>query len=631
MAIVHLLAVSGTAILLCAKYRRKIEEILPVLCCLMMPVFLVLAMLRCLSLSDWLAVAFLLFVLIRAVVAMRQGRLTLAKARAFAQKYLLTPGLVCFVLLAVFFYWATSTRHVYDWDEFNYWGTAVRSLWVSDGLTDFAHSCTPTFSSYLPTMPALEWWFVRLSGGYHESAIYFGFFLCNALFLLPLARRITWRGWYWIPVFVGFAIVAPTMFSGGTYFQLASDNTMGFVFGYILYALWSARKGDRFSLLSVGASLCAMALLKQSGIVWVLAALLFWALVCRSRDHALPGKTCLWLFGGAGLCCLSWLLYCQFMGLSNYLMNFGLDTVQSLLHGQWTVPDFLGDIAAVMAYHTLRTPPNMSGVWEWMKAFAGLPLWAWLLLFSGVAFACVRLGKNTQSQITAWRIVWFVWLTAAVFWLVNLGSFLTLFKTEVQYYLTWPDRYPALLDRYWLPITYGFALFCSELVLERVSLSGSLLQKRRQSLLCFFCAAIMALSFSNWRTVKHLLPNYYAAAFPSRHGAEWRGSQPWVLSLPDPANTRVLTTRNDEASFDSYALPPLSILQISNDFTEDLPRDEWERYLDFYQVTHVMAHSAEDIHYPLMCRLFAQTIQPGSIYRLNRSTVPYSIELLPQT
>lgn len=264
MAWINIPAAICGILMLCVHTRRSVERAIPLAACLAMPVLLVLAAVQGLAYVDWIAAAVLAAAGIWLARAARQGKVKRSTACAFLKRQVLTPGLMCFVLLGLFWTLANRSRAVLNYDEYSYWATEVRSLYVSGGIVDGTRTCCAEHAAYPPGMQLLEWWFMHLRGEWHEGTLYTAAFWLNSAFLLPLTRRLTWRRWWQIVLFALGVVALPTIFTGHAYSMLATDTTVGVLFGALLYILWTDAHAQDAPL-TAGALMTALALCKQTG------------------------------------------------------------------------------------------------------------------------------------------------------------------------------------------------------------------------------------------------------------------------------------------------------------------------------------------------------------------------------
>ena len=120
--------------LLCTLLKKRFEHMAAPIVCVLMLVTYVLAMFRALDWFVWIACVSVLcagvFLILQFVKG--QGK---ALFRSFYQNFL-TPGLLCFVILAVLYFAGSQPHIVSATDDIYYWGVQVRSIFGHGGLVD---------------------------------------------------------------------------------------------------------------------------------------------------------------------------------------------------------------------------------------------------------------------------------------------------------------------------------------------------------------------------------------------------------------------------------------------------------------------------------------------------------------
>ena len=465
MGVVHGLAALIVAGMISVRCKRSIAWTLPLTVCLAMPMLLGLAMVKQLALIDalaWLvlfaAAAWLGYCAVRNHAAWH-GMVKGVRA------YVWTPALLCFVLLAVFWSYASQNRVPLDVDEYSYWATAVRSLTLSGGLIDGAHTCTYLHGSYPPGMQLLEWWGMHALGTWREGMLYTVCFLTNTVFMLPLMARITWRRGWVVPVFVISAIALPTVFTGFAYTMLTTDSTLGVLFGALLFTVWQARDNQtRFDDWMVAALLVALVLTKRSGVLWAAGGLVLMGLLWS--EGSLGVRIRRWLLIGlpATLVWLGWQSYCAMAGLSEVHDTNIVQAIQGVVWGGAGLADGTLAVWRGALKIMLLTPTNQSPGWDGMHPWLGLPLSVWVAFFVAVAWWVSR-GLGTARKAYRRYAVFFAAFTALYF-VQFLLSVPTVFAPEVMRWATRRDVLLDVIDRYFIPVQIGGAYVCVAMLMQ---------------------------------------------------------------------------------------------------------------------------------------------------------------------
>ncbi|MDD3410257.1 MAG: hypothetical protein PHY12_05555 [Eubacteriales bacterium] len=527
------------AALLCAacvlshRSRRRIEETLPAAICLLLPLLLALGMLQKLAWIDWISCAAVAATLVWAAARLMRGRSSLRSLAAFLQTQIFTPGLLCVALSAAAFWLMTRGRFVQDNDELNYWATQVRSLWISGGLVDAAHSPCLDFSGYLPGMPLLEWLGMHVYGAWNESVLYFTLFFTSSLFLLPFMRRVEWKRAWWIPVYVLASVAWPTLFSGAPYAILSTDAVMGFLLGYALCALW--RNESPLDLLGAGAALCALTLAKEIGLFWALMAVAFDALVMRRKGawKLAVAPIALWLV---------WKLFCRANGLGVYLNARAGNELSALLTGTYQHPAGITLVFRAALKALLLNPFSQSGYQDGLKAALGLPPLVWGALFAFTPRLCGEKNRRFSLYVTATGLVWL-----ALF----LLSFWTVFAGEVYHYARVPEHVVQRMDRYSQPYFLSMGMLCAGLWAEKAG------QRRRLTAALLACAVLLV----NGPLLLDQLR--YGETHPNPHLAENLREAAWYQALTDEqrADTHVMLISDVPERTWAYAYTPVTFIR----------------------------------------------------------------------
>lgn len=483
-------------LMLCLYTRRSVEIAIPLAISLAMPVLLVLAAARGLSYVDWFSAVFLAVTGAWLVREIHGGRVTRTAVCAFFKKQVFTPGLACFALLGVFWTLANQDRAVLNYDEYNYWATQVRSLYVSGGLVNGARTCCMEHAAYPPGMQLMEWWFMHLRGQWHEGTLYTSAFWLNSAFLLPLARRITWRQWWMTGLFVAGVIALPTVLTGHAYSMLATDTTLGVIFGALLCVLWSEGRAP-YAPLAAGALMTALVLSKQTGILWAVAGMAF-LLMTRGRKTLRNRR---WLLACAAPVAMLalWQAFCRMEGLGSMHIERMFSATPAWNEVLW---------AWEWIVKTLFIRPlNRSGGWDGMLPLAGIPAVLWVALF------CAVILLRVKGPLRG-RCVTFTAGSFALYALIVMASAATVFAPEIPRWQAHPERLTEVVDRYFIPYFYAMASWMALLM------EGASLPKARPVRGLIAACACLGLALTvNWQNLACFLPGGFAARFPTDNGS----------------------------------------------------------------------------------------------------------------
>lgn len=611
------------------RFKRRIEETLPICVCAGMLVLFLLAMARKLLWVDGIALVMVVLSFLWLLIGFMRRRLTMKALGCFLKTCILTPGFVAVLALGIGFWILTYCRVVGYGDDLEYWAVQVKSLWYSKGLVDGAHHCALTYSSYTPGMSLVEWWVMHIVGAWEENVLFFALFFVNSLFLLPLIKRSTFKRWGCIPLFVFAAIAGPTMFTGAVYQALWTDSTLGFLLGFVLYQLWDGERGNSFTLLSVGLALCAMALAKETGLIWVLVSFGFFVLVCKGTRQGRWNWRYSCVFVSPVIVTALWKVFCWRNGLGSFLTDTGQMSIQSLLDGSFVRPTGTGLVLKHMLHAIFLVPTNMDGAWNGMTSWLGIPPAAWLVVFILLAVLWEKtrqrepaLAQTPESKSLPTLMIVIGLCYALVFYL----GFFTVFYYEARIYAARPANVGRLMNRYGMPVYFGIGYLMTGMwlaVKERFLAAGqSRLAKRIAG-----CMLAILLLFTNWQALWSMIPKEAARSSQSNHIAYLREHTPWFLAIKEEEipETRFIAARNDSIAHYANAMVPASFVRLSHQQLAIATPDTLLALIRDQKVTHMVAIDDQNLTYELAEKLFGFPMEIGQLYRIEQRDDSYQL------
>ena len=227
--------------------------------------------------------------------------------KKFLLKNILTPGFLFFLVLIAFMtvYNRTAWAFRAEWDEYSYWGIAVKDMFYYDSLS--VHPGTTVYlNRYVPIMPLIQYFFVWLRGGFNDGTLYFAYQFAAFSFILPIFARISWKEKRKGGILAVILLVFPLTVFSSFYYSIYIDAFLGIIAGYVLISYFRNRDGI-FRWLCVGMGTGILVLTKEMGCVLligiaivIIAELLFKSLQKESRKERLRsffGSRDLWKFG----------------------------------------------------------------------------------------------------------------------------------------------------------------------------------------------------------------------------------------------------------------------------------------------------------------------------------------------
>ena len=317
-ALVMLVLLVCACSLFCELFQRRLEEVVPLAACaivLMMYAFALAGLLRAGALAALgLCAACLPAALVLA--AKRRG------LRALLGR-LLTPAALIYVLLCLASLVANAGKPVHTWDEFTYWADAVKIMTLQ-GVLPADAAARSLFASYPPALPL--WQYLAqtvnglLGGGFDEGLLFTSYQCLMLAFFMPFLRGARLRRpLEWLALAAGVPLCVLAAFPRGLDL-LHADMMVGVLGGFACAwpLLFSVR--DRFSLLTLCASLAALTLCKDAGLLYALAgvAAAYACLRTQGSEPALArgnaARRALWPLACVAAARLTWSAYATVMG-----------------------------------------------------------------------------------------------------------------------------------------------------------------------------------------------------------------------------------------------------------------------------------------------------------------------------
>lgn len=192
-----------------------------------------------------------------------------------ALKACISPGVVLFGALTVFYVLFLHDRWVSLWDELRLWGAVPKALYATEKLQMGADALIfPVMQSYPPAMQLFVYFITALAPDFPEYQI----FVCYAVFhltlVIPSLRNVSWKQWPYLLMLGILLIWLPCAFTshggdfGRFYNSLFIDPILGALAGYVLYLSANEPFRDGLSAYRFCVSLIVLGLIKDSGIMF---------------------------------------------------------------------------------------------------------------------------------------------------------------------------------------------------------------------------------------------------------------------------------------------------------------------------------------------------------------------------
>ena len=450
MAVVQILAFLLAVLGIAKKFQLKFVEAVPVGTSLLVMLLYGLSFFRALSLSDYLAAAFLLFVLIRFIRASRDEKRNML---SFGKDCLTEGGALTALLMTAVVTICVGSKLVSWWDDYNFWATDVKSIYYLDGFAGKYTNVAPEFGDYPPATQMIKWWFLHFSPGqFKEGLMFGGYYFMMLSFLFPLLSFLQKKNP--IKMLLGgaalwlFPAVAEAFWLDGC----CADLIMAVIYGAFLTAVCEERREE--SLLYYGRQalyLMVLVLCKNTGILWAVFGLIFsfgYQLLKRRRTgEDLQGrKRVRRAFLIVSLLTLSaegsWLLFC----LMNRRVAKLTGTAIKMATGSLGIPEYQDTMVKAFLEAFVSWPLHRGKT----PALDLSPLGLYLILLLVVAlFYKFRIWNRKKAVYMGC----FFGISGLVFYGFNLVSHLTIFAVETQYLE--PFGMVSSIERYGAPFTIG--------------------------------------------------------------------------------------------------------------------------------------------------------------------------------
>ena len=568
---------------ICLFAQKRFEEVLPALAGALVILCYGLAIFQALAWFQWILCALAAVGLAGCItlgVRDRPGK----SLRVLAEN-VITPGMLCFVAITVFFAIVTAPRHVNHNDELYVWSIQPLSIFAHNGFVDAYHNLSPHFMNYMPGIHLFQWMGLAIHGEWSEGVVYNGLWLFYAILLLPLTRHIRWRTVWKMPLYLVVIILLPAAFDPDSYQNLRVDVALGLCLGYATVQAWlyATRENERlFYGVTLSLALMLLVLLKQPGVAWCVFPLSVMMLANNRQSKARRRVMPLILFAiPPALTFLSWIVVCRVLGLQGQHMNQLSSNVIQMLDG--TLPSFQ-DLTALLA---VQMRVVCSGSWTFPTNPVCLPQIVWLLIFTVFPMILYRLGKINRT-ITR-RLVKLLLIGYALYFIAFFIALLTVFRPEWSS----PVNNTAVIQlveniqRYGCGLWYALLIFYTDIGVScREATPVAIVPKRERifgRVMGFLLSLAVLLSTPWGGLYKNLTPGQYQDAEMMAKLDNIALNSFWSDSLTDP--NAIVLLASDSYPFSrawlQYALAPRKLIMPYA--TDDDP----EHFVELVRQNHI--------------------------------------------
>ena len=200
-----------------------------------------------------------------------------------------TPGFIIYTVCFIIIFLIVRHREVLLWDELRLWGAYPKALYY-DGVLQLGNGVKllSYMQSYQPGMPLFQFFFTKSAFAFKESYLFLSYALLCLSALLPITKKLTYKKWYLIPVFILILLFVPLFLANSRfddltyYYTLFIEPALGIFFAYTLY-LSTQKMDNKIDKAAFYLSLSTLVLLKDTGIIFALTSCLSYFFIHRKE------------------------------------------------------------------------------------------------------------------------------------------------------------------------------------------------------------------------------------------------------------------------------------------------------------------------------------------------------------
>ncbi len=303
------IAISMGLICICSFFlaialKKSVEEIIPVS---LFSVVLIIFPFYCLDLlflgKTLVYVIMMLASVLSLIYIKKQG---IHIATAFLKR--ITPGIVLYAFVSIYFLFYLRNNLVGLWDELRLWGAVPKALYYSDKLQlgDDAF-IFDIMQSYPPGVPLLIYFLTAFASSFAEYHIFVGYAILFSGVFVPALAKLKWKQWYLFVPLAVLIVFLPCLFTshGGDfglfYNSLFIDSLLGVLMGYVFYLASKNPLKSNFAFVQFLISVSFVILTKDSAIssavIAVICAILIYYQGNKGMfNHRIVKKCCAAIF-----------------------------------------------------------------------------------------------------------------------------------------------------------------------------------------------------------------------------------------------------------------------------------------------------------------------------------------------
>ena len=204
---------------------------------------------------------------------------SIIKNRRILRDIELVQGLLLFGIVMAFALYAGYNHYWTEGDEFSYWGTAIKHMYLFDAFTtSFASIGSITLPMYFPGTSILHYFFTRFAPGFSEYPAYMSMIVLYFSILMPLVKNIFTKKSFLkcllsiiLYIMIPLQLVLQWVFFS-PYVTLTVDYLIADLFGIaIIYYFLYKYEESSFGIWMVSGAVFLLAVIKDMGILFSLA------------------------------------------------------------------------------------------------------------------------------------------------------------------------------------------------------------------------------------------------------------------------------------------------------------------------------------------------------------------------
>ena len=243
------------------KMNRKIEEVLPIVVIGIILVIYILGLFNNLALGVNIVELITTISLIHIIMQIKNKKQKIIRN-------IITPGIVIYLMYIMINIILNKGRILEKYDSFNHWALITKNMYLYNGYGMMEKSIV-NFNEYPPFTAIFQYLFLKIKGEYAEDTIIIAQNILYFSMIMPLFRNIDWQGKIKnLNLLIPTVIFIPMIFYKDFYTEILVDGFIGILFALGLYTIYKKENDQRYRYIMIGSYSIALALIKNTGIVF---------------------------------------------------------------------------------------------------------------------------------------------------------------------------------------------------------------------------------------------------------------------------------------------------------------------------------------------------------------------------